>query len=223
MENRKRKITLTESDIHFLVENAVREIIKENGMEEDAWGGIKNAFQGIRKGNWNLSNTYGAGNLASSFNNYYEKAKEGLQGMEKIAGKYDKGGQLSTNLANANKMIATVANSFNMQAKRVALDKNQNNMNVVNPWQQQRQQAANAQANTEKQMATNYENSLNQRVAAERNNYNNLNNRFSKFLQSDPKIQQQYSAWKNQQGKKQQGNTAKTVQMNPNQGKAANQ
>ena len=136
----KNQIVLNEQDLHFLVEDAVKNYLVENGLEETVWGGMKNAFQGIRKGNWNLSNIYGAGDLASSFNKYYGQAKNGLDGMVKIASKYDNGGQLSASLANANKMIATVANSFNMQAKRVALNRKQSDMSVINPWKQQQTQ-----------------------------------------------------------------------------------
>ena len=47
MKNNK-PIQLTEQDLHFLVEDAVRNILKENGMEEGAlWNAFKQKGQQI--------------------------------------------------------------------------------------------------------------------------------------------------------------------------------
>jgi ribosomal protein S20 len=38
-------IRLTEQDLHFLVEEAVKGYLVENGMDEGIWGGLKNVAQ----------------------------------------------------------------------------------------------------------------------------------------------------------------------------------
>lgn len=45
--NRKsnQPIRLTEQDLHFLVEEAVKGYLVENGMDERGWGGLKNVAQ----------------------------------------------------------------------------------------------------------------------------------------------------------------------------------
>ena len=84
MENNK-PIQLTEQDLHVLVEDTVKNILKENGMEEGVWGGLKNVWKGVKQGNLNVGQTYNSGNIASNLQKYAEMAQKGLKGMMTIA------------------------------------------------------------------------------------------------------------------------------------------
>ena len=81
----KKQIVLTEQDLHFLVENAVKTYLVENDMEEGIWGGLKNSARSLFNGNYsNLLQAYSQGSWASSINKYYQTAQSGLKGMQQI-------------------------------------------------------------------------------------------------------------------------------------------
>ena len=55
---KNKPIQLTEQDLHMLVEDSVRTYLKENGMEEGIWGGLKNVASGMRQGNFFIGQNY---------------------------------------------------------------------------------------------------------------------------------------------------------------------
>lgn len=73
MENNK-PIQLTEQDLHMLVEDAVRNILKEDGMEEGFWGGMKNLAQKGTQAMGNGLANMGKG-IANKAQNAYNNAK----------------------------------------------------------------------------------------------------------------------------------------------------
>ena len=73
MESNK-PIQLTEQDLHMLVEDAVRNILKENGMEEGFWGGMKNLAQKGTQAMGNGLTNMGKG-IANKAQNAYNNAK----------------------------------------------------------------------------------------------------------------------------------------------------
>jgi len=142
MNTRTNKpIQLTEQDLHFLVEDAVKNILKENGMEEGIWGGLKNAWQGAKQGNLNVASTYKTGNWASSFFKYEQQVQKIIQKMQQVAN--TSGNQeLASSLDNISMQFSQAAANFNQMAQNAANAKPQINTQVQNAFAQPQQQQA---------------------------------------------------------------------------------
>lgn len=78
MESNK-PIQLTEQDLHFLVEDAVRNILRENDMEEGIWGGMKNLAQKGAQAVGNGISNMGKG-IANRAQSAYNNAKTATTG-----------------------------------------------------------------------------------------------------------------------------------------------
>ena len=138
----KRQIVLTEQDLHFLVENAVKTYLVENDMEEGLWGGLKNSARSLFNGNFdNLAQAYSQGSWASTINKYYQTAQNGLKGMQQIMNKSgDQQGasviqQIIQNLGNVVQNYQQVAaNTSNKSNMRLRPRQNgvYNNYNMLN-------------------------------------------------------------------------------------------
>lgn len=146
----KRPIQLTEKDLHVLVENAVRVYLKENGMEEGIWGGLKTAMQGVGQGNFYLGRNYKLGKQVSSFSKYAQQIVGLATKMQQIADANNLT-QISSNLVSYGNAINKMAQSFqaqlnqqlkpqqyNMQGADNYMNNMQNNNN--NPMQYTQQQ-----------------------------------------------------------------------------------
>ncbi len=82
---KNKPIQLTEQDLHMLVEDSVRTYLKENGMEEGIWGGLKNVASGMRQGNFFIGQNYKYGKLVTSYNKYAQNVYATLTKMYGIA------------------------------------------------------------------------------------------------------------------------------------------
>ena len=124
--NRKtnQPIRLTEQDLHFLVEEAVRGYLRENGMQEGVWGGLKNIWNGVKQGNFNVGTTYKTGNWASSFQKYEQQVQGIIQKMQQVAQKSGNQ-QVVSDLAAVSKQFSTTAQAFNQMAQNAANTKPQ--------------------------------------------------------------------------------------------------
>jgi len=112
-------IQLTEQDLHMLVEDTVSSILKENGVEEGVWGGLKNVWQGAKQGNFNVGQTYNSGNIASNFQKYAQQAMQAIRGMSQIA--TDTGNkQIDVYLAQVMDTLNNTVKFFNNTASKVA-------------------------------------------------------------------------------------------------------
>jgi DNA-binding ferritin-like protein len=174
------KIRLTEQDLHMLVEDAVK-----NYLNEVSWGGVNNAWQGIKKGNFNVGQTYNAGKFASQFNKYSQQAQNALAQMINIS-KQTKNKSIATELGNINKMIGKTAKGFtNMATANRTLS--QLNTQVKDPWD----------AATQKQNKMNRErnaqiNQLNQQVSDLQGQYNDLQNQHTGLQGQYTDLQKRY-------------------------------
>lgn len=119
--NRKsnQPIRLTEQDLHFLVEESVKGYLRENGMQEDVWGGLKNAWNGVKQGNLHIGTTYKTGNWASSFQKYAQQVAEIIQKMQGIAQKSGNQ-QIFKDLDSVKKQFFNTAQAFNQMAQNAA-------------------------------------------------------------------------------------------------------
>ena len=149
MNNNRRTnqpIRLTEQDLHFLVEEAVKGYLIENGMDEGVWGGLKNVWNGVKQGNLNVGTTYKAGNWASSFQKYEQQVQKIIQQMQQVA--QESGNQQVVNdLNTVSQQFSTTAKEFNQMAQNVAKTKPQFNTQVNSGFANKQQQQGKQQQN----------------------------------------------------------------------------
>ena len=94
----KKPIKLTEQDLHFLVENAVRTYLVNEGIDEISWSGIKNmAGAGVDKLK-QVGNTMGAAYYNGAANAQIQTQIATLQ--QKAQGRQDAATQNATNFNN---------------------------------------------------------------------------------------------------------------------------
>jgi len=129
----KKPIRLTEQDLHFLVENAVQAYLTENEANEGVWGGVKNAWNAIKNGNFNVGNAYRTGNDASSFQKYANQAEQTINQMIAIADSTNNQ-RVSAGLKKTLKNIQFVAQQYNQIAQNATQQQPQQ-VNTVK-WQQ---------------------------------------------------------------------------------------
>ena len=128
---RNQQIRLTEEDLHMLVEDAVKIYLTEE-LEEGFWGGVKNAWNGMKGGNFNVKANYRVGNWASSFNNYAQQAQNAIAQMQDIAVQSNNK-PISTALGQIAKQMQKAAQNFTQMAQNVARPQ-QIDTSVKNPW-----------------------------------------------------------------------------------------
>lgn len=129
---RNQQIRLTEEDLHMLVEDAVKSYLINEGIEEGFWGGVKNAWNGMKGGNFNVKTNYRVGNWASSFNNYAQQAQNAIAQMQQIA-QQSNNKPISTALGQIVKQMQKAAQNFTKMAQNVARPQNIDTT-VKNPW-----------------------------------------------------------------------------------------
>ena len=139
-----KSIQLTEQDLHMLVEDAVKTYLTENELGEGVWGGLKNVWQGAKNWNFNVGQTYKAGNWASSFNSYAQEAQNALEQMRTIA-QQTKNPTIAKQLRSISTMLGRAAAGYTKMANQVAKGTPMNT-SVQDPWAAQ---AAKKQAGTQ--------------------------------------------------------------------------
>ena len=142
-----KPIQLTEQDLHILVEDAVKTYLTENELGEGVWGGLKNVWQGAKNWNFNVGQTYRAGNWASSFNSYAQEAQDALEQMRTIA-QQTKNPTIAKQLSNIRTMLGRAAAGYTKMANQVAKGTPMNT-SVQDPWAAQAAKAAKKQAGTQ--------------------------------------------------------------------------
>jgi hypothetical protein len=150
----KKPIRLTEQDLHFLVEEAVRGYIRENGMQEGVWGGLKNAWNGVKQGNLHVGTTYKTGNWASSFQKYAQQVAGIIQKMQGIAQKSGNQ-QIYNDLTSVRNQFFKTAQAYNQMAQNAANTKPQFNTQVNSGFANNQQQTQGQQQQPQMQQKLN--------------------------------------------------------------------
>lgn len=132
---RNQQIRLTEEDLHILVEDAVKSYLINEGIEEGFWGGLRNVWQGAKRKNFNVGQTYKAGSWASSFNSCATTAQNALEKMRTIA-KETKNPTIAKQLGSIKKMLGRAAAGYTKMAAQVAKGTPMNT-SVQDPWEAQ--------------------------------------------------------------------------------------
>ena len=147
----KKPIRLTEQDLHMLVEDAVKTyLVNEVGLP--SWGGIKNAWGGVKKGNWYLGQTYKTGKYASQFNSYAKQAQDALAQLKNIA-KQTNNKEIADEITNTSRMLGKASTGFVRMAKNTQKPGNAMNTAVQNPWGNERVKQQQAMSGLRKQNA----------------------------------------------------------------------
>lgn len=131
----------------MLVEDAVKTYLTENELGEGVWGGLKNVWQGAKNWNFNVGQTYKAGNWASSFNSYAQEAQNALAQMKTIA-QQTKNQTIAKQLGSISTMLGRAAAGYTKMANQVAKGTPMNT-SVQDPWAAQAAKAAKKQAGTQ--------------------------------------------------------------------------
>lgn len=126
--NKRNEIVLSEEDLHFIVEESVKQYMINEGM----WGGVQNVLAGFGNGNLNIRGTYKAGKYASTFNSAAQKASDAIDQMMTVA-QQTRNQPISTALNKIKGQIGRAAKNFSAMAQNVAKPQNIN-MQVKNPW-----------------------------------------------------------------------------------------
>lgn len=125
-----KQIQLTEQDLHILVEDAVRTYLRENGMEEGVWSGMKNAMRGIGNGNFHMMQNYRSGSYAGSIQKYGQNA---INALNQFKGILNKSGaqQIVPQIENISSELTKIMNNYQNIAQQSS------NKNAVNAAAQQ--------------------------------------------------------------------------------------
>ena len=145
---KNKPIELTEQDLHMLVEDAVRVYLKENGMEEGIWGGLKNVASGMKQGNFFIGQNYKYGKLVSSYNKYAQNVYSLLTKMNGLASQLNNptlasnlkswGDAIMNSGRNLQQNLGNLTNTNQDERYQQGMQLNQNSM-YSNPNQQQSQ------------------------------------------------------------------------------------
>lgn len=172
-----KTIVLSEQDLHYLVEDSVKNIMVKEGI----WSGIKNSARSMFNGNFrNMGQAYSQGSWAGSINRYYQTAANGLQGMQKIMQK--SGDQQASNvIQQIMQNLSNVVQNYQAIARNTSnkADMMQSPKQMQQIQQQQMMQPQAAQEPQQRQIKQN----------GNYNNYNMLNYGLGAQQQVAPKAQ----------------------------------
>jgi hypothetical protein len=133
------------------VEDAVKTyLVNEVGLP--SWGGIKNAWGGVKKGNWYLGQTYKTGKYASQFNSYAKQAQDALAQLKNIA-KQTNNKEIADEITNTSRMLGKASTGFARMAKNTQKPGNAMNTSVQNPWGNERVKQQQAMSGLRRQNA----------------------------------------------------------------------
>lgn len=143
----KQQIRLTEEELHFLVEDSVRNILRENGYDEGAlWNAFKNKgreigrnvaqsgeefgrnmaqrgkqlAQGARNVGYNMANTYRTGRFNQQLQKQASKTLASVNDFVEVAGSLN------------NAELVNAGRKFQAQVQRILQNSQQNLQNVQN-------------------------------------------------------------------------------------------
>lgn len=139
-----QQVRLTEQDLHMIVEDAVMNILRENGMEEGGWGALFGAGRQAAQNKWNnfkqgamnlgqnIQATYKAGRTDAQVQKSVKNVRIAVDNLMKIASRFP---DLAELVNSCRQFDASMQNLLNSSAKN--LQKAQaNTFNTQNPNQQ---------------------------------------------------------------------------------------
>lgn len=133
------KVVITESELRWLVNESVKNaILTETGN----WSGVKNAWNGIINGKFDVNKSFQTAKQAQTFQKYYNNAQKYITGMQHVLNNSDQP-DLASKLQQFNAELQQAVNTFQQRAAQAS-----------GRQQPQQPSAPNTNATTPKQAAT---------------------------------------------------------------------
>ena len=139
--SKRNSIVLTEEDLHFIVEESVKQYM----INEGVWGGIQNMYNGYKNRNFNFAQQYQTGKVAGDFQKGYNIAYKGIQKMIAAANRVNNK-DIEAALSNITDQMKTANDNFQAMAQKTS-DKRGIEWDVATPdaWRQQQQPGGGSQ------------------------------------------------------------------------------
>lgn len=137
------KVVVTESELRWLVNESVKNTLL---AEVGNWAGVKNAWNGLTNGKFNVKKSFQTGKQAQTFQKYYNNAQKSITGMQQVLNNSNQP-DLANQLQQVNGQLQQAANGFQQRAAQASGRQTQPQQQTPNA-NQQPQAAPNGQAKT---------------------------------------------------------------------------
>ena len=137
------KVVVTESELRWLVNESVKNTLL---AEVGNWAGVKNAWNGLTNGKFNVKKSFQTGKQAQTFQKYYNNAQKSITGMQQVLNNSNQP-DLANQLQQVNGQLQQAANGFQQRAAQASGRQTQPQQQTPNASQQP-QAAPNGQAKT---------------------------------------------------------------------------
>ena len=110
------KVVITESELRWLVNESAKNVLL---TEVGNWAGIKNAWNGLANGKFNVKKSFQTAKQAQTFQKYYNNAQKAITGMQQVLNNSDQG-DLANKLQQVNGQLQQAANGFQQRAAQAS-------------------------------------------------------------------------------------------------------
>lgn len=110
------KVVITESELRWLVNESVNNTLL---TEVGNWAGVKNAWNGLANGKFNLKKSFQTAKQAQTFQKFYNNAQKSITGMQQVLNNSNQP-DLASKLQQVNAQLQQAANGFQQRAAQAS-------------------------------------------------------------------------------------------------------
>ena len=110
------KVVITESELRWLVNESAKNVLL---TEVGNWAGIKNAWNGLANGKFNVKKSFQTAKQAQTFQKYYNNAQKSITGMQQVLNNSNQP-DLANKLQQVNGQLQQAANGFQQRAAQAS-------------------------------------------------------------------------------------------------------
>ena len=110
------KVVITESELRWLVNESVKNSLL---TEVGNWAGVKNAWNGLANGKFNVKKSFQTAKQAQTFQKYYNNAQKSITGMQQVLNNSNQP-DLASKLQQVNAQLQQAANGFQQRAAQAS-------------------------------------------------------------------------------------------------------
>ena len=110
------KVVITESELRWLVNESVNNALL---TEVGNWAGVKNAWNGLANGKFNLKKSFQTAKQAQTFQKFYNNAQKSITGMQQVLNNSNQP-DLASKLQQVNAQLQQAANGFQQRAAQAS-------------------------------------------------------------------------------------------------------
>jgi hypothetical protein len=110
------KVVITESELRWLVNESAKNVLL---TEVGNWAGIKNAWNGLANGKFNVKKSFQTAKQAQTFQKYYNNAQKSITGMQQVLNNSNQP-DLASKLQQVNAQLQQAANGFQQRAAQAS-------------------------------------------------------------------------------------------------------